>query len=421
MSPSLYGPTNSLLLLLDEMPTGVRPWEFALQLSQIGAKLPGEDMLLLQTEKEILHLQGRPPWQNPDRRFRFEVQFADGSVWPDLNRLNTPEVVQYLRRRLGSAKHPALRARYGDLLWEFASDHTAARAAAESYLTYAGDLLDADHNLYGSDAIARAADLALRLNDASLASTAMTLLMQRLERAAAESNENACSWLAEALLSVARAASQDQVQHAARLLEAVAATLAQESPQAFPVEDLCKKAARLHHASGDSPKEEIALRRAAECVEARAHLSEQDSHMRSAHFYREAQVAYQRLGDRAKTEEMRAKMREQSELAEQHEFALIETEVPWPAEQIDEWIAELRRRPLHESLAILSEHPDFTPSLERAESDWEESSKNAIFQQFVTPTVQRSGLPVWTALSPEEIRQYNVLQTLLQEMSLAAS
>jgi hypothetical protein len=142
--------------------------------------------------------------------------------------------------------------------------------------------------------------------------------------------------------------------------------------------------------------------------------------MRSAHFYGEAQGAYQRLGDRPKIEEMRAKMREQSELAEQHEFGVIQAEVPWPAEQISDWITEFRSRPLHESLTILSGHPDFTPSLERAESEWQRLSEIAVFQQFVTPSVQRNGLPVWTAANPEEIRQYNVLETLLREVSLTA-
>ncbi len=416
MNQPRYKPEIVLLASLDEVAMGAKPWEFAMRLHQLKPGWPESEQETLQLENEILHLQSTPPWRNPTRRFGFEFKFTDGSVWPDFEHLNTPEVAQYLRARVGIAKHPALRARYGDLLWEISSDHAAARTAVESYLAYAGGLLDGGQNLYGADAIARATDLALRLNDTPLASAAVSVLMQRLESAAGDLNENACSWLAEALLSVGRSASKDQMQHAAELLERVAAILAQESAQAFAVEDLYQKAGRVRHALGDTVGEKTALRRAAECIEARARISEQDSHMRSAYFYRKAQAAYQRLGDRSKVEEMRAKMREQSKLAEQHEFAVIQTKVSWPTEQISKWVADLRRRPLDESLIILSQHPDFSPSLEHAESEW-----RAVFQQFVTPTVQRNGLPVWTALTPEEIHQYYVLQAFLQEMSRTAS
>jgi hypothetical protein len=416
-----YDPDNPLLAALDLVSASARPWEFAGRLRSLMAEAPESANETLSLENQILHLQAMVVWRGGERRFLPEFEYADGTSWPDPGALSHPDVVAYIRGRLRAARHPTLRARYGDLLWELSSDHTAARTAAECYQLSAAALLSGGENSFGADALARAVDLALRLDDASLAGAAVAALMRYLDQAAARSEDNMSSWLAEALLAVRRAADREQLQRAAQVIEALARALAQESPGAFPAEDLYRKAAQLHHASGESEREDAALRQVAACLEARARSSEEHSHMRAAHFYGEAEAAYQRVNDRPKVEGMRAKIREQSELAEQYEFREVRTPVPWPMEEIDEWVAELRRHPLDESLAVLSGHPTFAPSLQRAESDWREIAQTAVLQQFVTPTVQRGGLPVWRAADPQEILEYNVRQTLFQHSSLDAT
>lgn len=97
---------------------------------------------------------------------------ANGEPWdvPPLSSI-TPEVVAYWRRRADESKHPVMRARYADLLWEMPKrlDHTEpdaryARLAIDSYLE-AVDACRYDQEVVAVAKVKRALSLALAIGD----------------------------------------------------------------------------------------------------------------------------------------------------------------------------------------------------------------------------------------------------------------
>jgi hypothetical protein len=76
--------------------------------------------------------------RHPPSRWAPIFEHADGSKFPDPDRIENKEFfLDYLRERLSTCQSVVHKARYADLLWEFAHDHQDARIAIDAYLASA--------------------------------------------------------------------------------------------------------------------------------------------------------------------------------------------------------------------------------------------------------------------------------------------
>ncbi len=110
----------------------------------------------------------------------------------------TPEVLTYWSRRARDAKHPILRARYGDLAWEFGSkvagaqcDHEGARIAIDAALEVAQHPGTA--HLAGSRKLTRALQLARSLKDEVRSSLVRDGMIEFMSRTAED--DKAATWV----------------------------------------------------------------------------------------------------------------------------------------------------------------------------------------------------------------------------------
>ncbi|MFI5323319.1 MAG: hypothetical protein ACHQ6U_07265 [Thermodesulfobacteriota bacterium] len=93
-------------------------------------------------------------------------------MYPDIKQI-TPEINDYWDKRAHEAKHPILKARYADLVWDFSStisgkspSYQSAQIAIDNYIVIANEgLYSIDVFLFGK--LDRALSLALSINDQS--------------------------------------------------------------------------------------------------------------------------------------------------------------------------------------------------------------------------------------------------------------
>jgi hypothetical protein len=97
------------------------------------------------------------------------MEMADARL-PDISWIN-PAVIAYWTERMAQAKHPLLRARYADLVWDLSKAACnlkppieAARTAVDGYAACAG-LADSDSAIAVSDKLQRALKIALSVGD----------------------------------------------------------------------------------------------------------------------------------------------------------------------------------------------------------------------------------------------------------------
>jgi len=130
--------------------------------------------------------------QMPGRLSEWETHFGPAAVMgdfcnPDIAWID-PVVLKYWEKRMTAAKHPLLRARYADLVWDMSkracslkAPIDAARNAIDGYVA-AGALADSDSALSASDRLERAIRLALSVGDKPRAEQARDALVDLFTR-----------------------------------------------------------------------------------------------------------------------------------------------------------------------------------------------------------------------------------------------
>jgi hypothetical protein len=113
---------------------------------------------------------------------RWSTASGDSIDTPPLAMM-TPEVLAYWRKRALESRHPAMRARYADLLWEMPKklggskpDSAMARVAIDAYLE-AVESRRYEHEVTAVDKAERALDLSLSLGDARRVERARDVLL----------------------------------------------------------------------------------------------------------------------------------------------------------------------------------------------------------------------------------------------------
>lgn len=106
----------------------------------------------------------------PDERKRLKSRFGPLAIWEDGSELPDPavftdEALAYYAERAAKTSNPIHRARYCDFLWERRRDHNFARGAIDGYLECLAIYLDNGWYDQIADAVSRAMELALTLDD----------------------------------------------------------------------------------------------------------------------------------------------------------------------------------------------------------------------------------------------------------------
>jgi hypothetical protein len=130
----------------------------------------------------------QPPGDESEWKTHFGPMFVMGEFRnPDIAWLDQ-SVVQYWEKRMTTAQHPLLRARYADLVWDLSKPACslkppidAARIAIDGYVAAAA-LADADASMRASDRLQRGLRLAVSVGDRARAEQARDALVSLFAR-----------------------------------------------------------------------------------------------------------------------------------------------------------------------------------------------------------------------------------------------
>lgn len=118
----------------------------------------------------------------------FGPQFTQGDYRaPDIAWVDVP-ILEYWKRRMNQARHPLLRARYADLVWDLSKAACAAkppieaaRAAIDAYVA-CGPLANSKSAVAGSDRLQRGLQLALQIGDGARSEQARDAILELFTR-----------------------------------------------------------------------------------------------------------------------------------------------------------------------------------------------------------------------------------------------
>ena len=154
---------------------------------QVESPAP-EEKKTADAECWAFHFHPQPPGEESDWKTHFGPAFVRGDFCnPDIAWLDH-SVVKYWEKRMTAAKHPLLRARYADLVWDLSKPACsikapidAARIAIDAYVA-AGALADADSAMTASDRLQRGLRLAVSVGDQPRAEQARDALVALFAR-----------------------------------------------------------------------------------------------------------------------------------------------------------------------------------------------------------------------------------------------
>jgi hypothetical protein len=290
--------------------------------------------------------------------------FLDFTAFP-------PEAYDLFRRELVAASHAILRARYADFLWQYGGgDHRVARQAVRAYLDAAAFYASAGRRRRITDALDRAADLAMRLRDDQLIGEAKRLAFT-IAAQLLDGQDAGCPPAAQDPLRVFQSFNSGGPQ--ARLTDA----------EQMQIVTLADRGAGFYAAHGEYEFERWFLKIMQQAYRSLARLDdvhvverrlaqsyEADAAARPRFLDRlysleQAHVHYLACGDRAKADKMK-RLRQHAAVAGEAEMGTVSMEFELPAAEMQQLADRLMTLEAVAALRALSEFETCVPSVQAA-------------------------------------------------------
>lgn len=211
MLVSLPEPLRKVIERFDERPDDFDEFDVACELEKAAKELgPLEDAALKVYRAEMNAFQfyasehGETTMWGTHFGPIFMTELPDGTPHPPVTAVDHATLEHWEHRR-DEAKHPVLRARYADLLWDLRRPATGARrdpgdarAAIRSYIEAADRAMEATVR-ENTHRLERALDLAIRIGDKGLVGTVRDAMFGFYERIGGPGDEGTSGWLFDRL------------------------------------------------------------------------------------------------------------------------------------------------------------------------------------------------------------------------------
>jgi lysyl-tRNA synthetase, class I len=333
-------------------------------------------------------------------------------------------VIEHWIARIKSIKHPVLRARYADLLWDLASkigkikrDPEHARAAIDSYLDSATTVYR-EHSYERFSAVLRALDLSLQIQDAASAAKAKNALLQLHRTAIAEMQGQ---WAAafDRLITEKNAgvtdAERDQL--VADLETIVARRSDKTKPDTFNPHDVQAAADRLikHYGRVKRPND---VKRLHESV-ARAfeHFSSLGDAMLASAVLQTSVNSFKAAGMRDESQRVRRLMQEKTKQA-RSEMRTISSEYEITKDDMDAFLAGVVKDDVGQTFARIAS--EFLPRRAALDKQVKSTAEQAPLMAHLTSNIMSDDHVVAQVGSVEEDPFGHVVRQASQTFSLSA-
>ena len=356
----------------------------------------------------------------PERRFAERLK-ADGFVYPTFEILNDGGW-DYLRDQFGGTNNPAVKARYGDLLWEAHRDHSAARKAAKAYLAIASlYIATQDFTLHSEavDALVRAVELGALLNDLELLNKSVLQAVDTAKKLALTAPPHQAASLVNSLLSNRKARKHIDIGDLKQVCERTIEQIGRSSND--PWDDQRRWLVALRklffleddHAGARSVQIRIAQTYEQEGDHTRA--TRQRANMVADHFYREAIAAYKTAG-KCTDEVNRLLVKcEQATRAAMADMGLIAIPVAIDADTWERQREAIVQGVRHYGLRLCGEHA-LLPDIAAIRTSVEQELEKHPFWAMMPRTAMVDDRVVNIAQTPKEIFEVEVSQAVYRAM-----
>ncbi len=373
----------------------------------------------------LLHVRDSAA-ERRELRERFGPMFvmADGSQVPDPS-IFTDEAMGYYARRAKETSNPTLRALYCDFIWEKRCDHIFARKAIDAYLLCVHIYHAKAWYHEVADAISRAVQLALRLNDNVEINKAQINLPEAMDALVAVGSHPAlgyCLDMVDALLSMREKASESNLNKAISVCVKGATFYASEAGGFMYsiARDFEERQAKLWRKFGNETKRIDAQTRIGELYEKEAELKGGSSNMLGAIFLQQAAEHYANIGRPDKVEALKINIKRRWRAAiEGGEFKRVETKVQFPVEQIDQYAREVMKQGIDTALQAISLDARFVPDIGKNRK-MVASQKDEFLLLGLMPQVRvEDGRQTASVTAQEEIDEANSLMLYGADLGLS--
>jgi hypothetical protein len=335
----------------------------------------------------------------------------DGRRYPDLHAFEAEDAA-VIERALAETRNPIHRAQYADFLWEWTEgkDFRIAQTAIDAYLELADLYLTNRWYSALADALDRASELALRLNDRTRIDRAKASGLRIADELVQDERHPVAGptrWVLETLLEFGRKLADEERSQIVRIIEDAIDCYEHDGTGKRGLLELF---AHPQIAKGDAGRVRAVKLRIAASLEAEARLAaaERGAIVGMA-IYREAIDAYIEAGEPAKVDELKQLLGDAIE-ASVSEMKSVSATVTIPREEFERRTNWLLERDLRDALIALPINGWAIPAVERVRQRADKNRQRFPFQWSVSRVTVKDGRVVDAPETDDDIERSSFAQ-----------
>lgn len=370
--------------------------------------------------RPIYRHNGEKPEEGfPSKRFGSMLGWTDKEgkkyFYPDLNQF-PKEAFEYFKKKLNEVKNPIHKARYADILWDQKNGYKYALVAIDAYLdcadiyykNYSVDTERIHDPLELVDALSRAIQIAMSISKWELVKKVYSEDLEILEKLY---SINKPRWYVEIIKSIIddKEGINDIEKHCdltplEKYLKHGKEYFLKESNLYITREFIDMGISFYKKIGKDSEIKKLQIDIGESFIkEAELRLQGPNpSYMVAAMFYQQALEHFRNIGETSRLDELKIRIKECYQLAEQKEFKPIGAEVQIKDEDIAKYLSPFKEWDLNDILLYIGLDQGLGPSYKRAKESAEEQAKKFVFSSLLNEVIIRNANPVGKATTEAE-------------------
>lgn len=337
----------------------------------------------------------------------------------------TPDIIEYWKQRTTEVKHPVLRARYANLVWDFSkevtgtpSDVSFARTLVDSIV----EIVKTDSHKYNVDVIKkleRALSIAIGINDQARITAVKDAVLAYEDLIAEDDKPGLWGFSFDYLMDqkkvVLSEAEKQKIIHSLEgLLTRLGNPLADGKVNAWAIEAATLRLATYYRRKNQPTDVKRVLLVVGSAFEKAA---EAGSPLQASAWYQHVAAIFQQYGLREEADKLLVKLREIGHKMND-ELKRFEHKVEIPQERIDAYVENFAKGPLEVAMARISFQ--FAPKKDETEAQVKElAAKFPLTYLFTKQLQDHKGRPVAMIGSVESDLAGHVVSQMSQNMSLS--
>ncbi|WP_063563851.1 DUF4209 domain-containing protein [Paenibacillus sp. O199] len=363
------------------------------------------------------------------RQFRekFSGVNEDGSEikYPDVDRDFPDAFFEYYEIRANETDNPRLKARYSDFIWERKRKFPLALIAIDAYLACSDVFYSLGWGRETKDALARAVQLALSINNKEKLKNAVEKTHSILDLMhQTKSFRYPFEIIGILIRNGSKIHDMLNLDNYLNILEDSISVYKSE-PDAYQLQRANMEIlVEINKMLRGEVKVETELTRIAETYIEEAKWKKEhypNGNIVASHFYEEALKKYMELGNfPEKVEELKLKIAEANEQARLHEFQAVSATVEMQKERLDQYFQLSDQEDLEECIGNLISDPQIIPRWEDSIQAAEEQAKQLSILHKSPCSINKGNITVKKLFDPQEKIENQAVQQFVSHYKLEA-